>query len=55
MKLAQYPHEEEEVLHFLGEANAARRLAVLWWTEQGLMERNERRKGRQGKKRPKKQ
>ena len=54
MKLAEHPHKEEEVLKFLPEANAARGVAALWWEEQGLAERNEKRKD-EGRKRRKKQ
>jgi hypothetical protein len=70
LKLQEHPHDEEEarnfffffffliftnqVLKFLGEANAARRVAELWWQEQGLAERDERRKQESRDKRRKK-
>jgi hypothetical protein len=50
-KLEQHQHNEDEVLKFLAEANAARRIAVLWWAEEGLLERNEKRKDESRKRR----
>jgi ATP-dependent RNA helicase DDX49/DBP8 len=43
-KLTEHTIAENEVLKFLPEANAARRLAALQWEEQGLAAKNELRK-----------
>ncbi len=52
-KLELHDHLEDEVLKFLPEANAARRLACLWWAEEGFQERNEKRKDESRKRRKK--
>jgi hypothetical protein len=55
LKLGEFEFKEEEVSAFLGEANAARRVAELWWQEGGHQEKNEKRKQESRTKRRKKQ
>lgn len=53
-KLEEHKHDEEEVLKFLSEANAARRISQVWWEEEeGLKEKQEKRKDKKKNKKKK--
>lgn len=43
-QLAEHPTDEQEVLQFLSEANAARRLSQVWWQQSGDAAKHKRRK-----------
>lgn len=43
-KLEEHATDEEEVLQYLPEANAARRLSVVWWKQSGDAAKHKKRK-----------